>query len=100
MKVIWSAHAVSDLQNVSCYIEENSGLALSNRTTRAIYEAAQSLSSMPNRGRIGRVENTRELLVPRLPFIIVYQVILHPGTSAASQHPSRRAEKAIERPTS
>ena len=28
---------------------------------------------MPYRGRHGRVENTRELVVPRLPYVIVYR---------------------------
>jgi len=29
---------------------------------------------MPNRGRPGRIENTRELIVQRLPYVIVYRV--------------------------
>jgi len=30
---------------------------------------------MPYRGRYGRLDNTRELVIPRLPYIIVYQVL-------------------------
>jgi len=30
---------------------------------------------MPRRGRQGRLENTRELVVPSLPYLVVYQVL-------------------------
>lgn len=29
---------------------------------------------MPNRGRYGRLENTREMVIPRLPYIVIYRV--------------------------
>jgi toxin ParE1/3/4 len=29
---------------------------------------------MPHRGRNGRAENTRELVIPRLPYLVVYQI--------------------------
>lgn len=73
MRIEWSAHAVSDLKTISEYIERDRNLETANRVTRAIYDAAQSLRTMPLRGRYGRVENTRELVVPRLPYIVVYR---------------------------
>jgi toxin ParE1/3/4 len=33
-----------------------------------------SSSTFPNRGRLGRVEGTRELILAPLPFIAVYEV--------------------------
>ena len=30
---------------------------------------------MPYRGRLGWLDDTRELVIPRLPYIIVYQVL-------------------------
>jgi toxin ParE1/3/4 len=41
--------------------------------SRIIYDAIQSLRIMPYRGRPGRIDNTRELLVQRLPYVIVYE---------------------------
>ena len=73
----WSERAVSDLHNISSYIEEATSLRSANRITRDIYEAAQSLKSLPRRGRPGVTEGTRELLVPKLPYRIVYR--LSPG---------------------
>jgi toxin ParE1/3/4 len=72
MRVDWSARAVSDLQSISNYIEDATSLQSANRITRSIYKAAQSLRSLPGRGRLGRTDGTRELLVPNLPYRIVY----------------------------
>ena len=36
--------------------------------------AIRSLKQSPNRGRKGREEETRELLHPRLPYIVAYRV--------------------------
>jgi len=70
MKVEWSAHAVSDLRSISEYIQRDRSLETANRITRTIYEAAESLRTMPYRGRTGRVPDTSELVIPRLPYIV------------------------------
>jgi plasmid stabilization system protein ParE len=45
------------------------------RVRDRILAAAQSRSVLPHRGRPGQVEDTRELLVKRLPYTIVYTVV-------------------------
>jgi toxin ParE1/3/4 len=75
MRIEWSAPAVSDLKAISEYVEQAANLETANRITRSIYDAVQSLRVMPNRGRDGRVKGTRELLIPRLPYFVVYQVL-------------------------
>lgn len=70
MRIEWSTHAVADLKAISEYIERDRSLETANRVTRVIYDAVQSLRSMPLRGRYGRIENTRELVIPRLPYIV------------------------------
>jgi addiction module RelE/StbE family toxin len=74
MRVEWSQHAVADLQQISEYIERDRSLETANRVSRVIYDAIQSLRTMPYRGRPGRVNETRELVVRTLPYIVVYQV--------------------------
>jgi toxin ParE1/3/4 len=73
MQIRWSTAAAEDLFRIVEYIRgENPPAA--QRVAKTIYENVGSLSSFPNRGRQGRVEGTRELPVPSLPFIVVYQV--------------------------
>jgi plasmid stabilization system protein ParE len=68
VRVDWSPSAVAE------WIEQDRDLETANRIARAIYDAVQSLRNMPYRGRYGRLENTRELVVARLPYIVIYQV--------------------------
>jgi toxin ParE1/3/4 len=75
MQIEWSQRAIADLKTISEYIEQDRNLETANRVTRAIYEAIQSLRTMPYRGRYGRVDNTRELVIPRLPYVAVYRVL-------------------------
>ena len=74
MRIEWSAHAVADLETISAYIEQDRSLETANRVARTIYEAVQSLRTLPHRGRAGRIENTCELVLPRLPYLVVYRV--------------------------
>ena len=73
MNVIWSATSVRHLQDVVSYLEgESSNLAVTTR--RRILETKRRISQMPNSGRIGRVAGTREAVVQRTPYIVVYRI--------------------------
>jgi len=56
------------------YTLEHFNPAQARRAALAILETAESLNSLPNRGRQGRKANTRELMAPGLPHLIVYRV--------------------------
>ena len=73
MMVRWAETAADDLEQIGLYLKENNP-SFAHSTVLRIYEAVQSLRQFPNRGRFGHIEDTRELIVPRLPYIIVYQV--------------------------
>jgi toxin ParE1/3/4 len=73
MQLRWSPAAAEDLFRIVEYIgQENAPAA--QRIAKTIYESAGSLKSFPNKGRKGRVEGTRELPLPPLPFVVVYRV--------------------------
>ena len=74
MRLEWSPHAFADLKTISEYVEQDRSQATAKRITRAIYDAIQSLRTTPHRGRHGRIEGTREMVVTSLPYIVVYQV--------------------------
>ena len=39
-----------------------------------LYETIRSLKTSPRRGRLGREEGTRELVLPRLPYIMAHRI--------------------------
>lgn len=74
MVVRWTPTAANDLTHICDYTERRFGPAQARRAAVAVFDAADSLAAMPNRGRKGRRPNTRELSVVGLPFVIVYRV--------------------------
>jgi toxin ParE1/3/4 len=68
MQIRWSPAAAEDLSRIFEYIHpENPSAAQS--IVKTIYEG--TLESFPYRGRVGRVDGTRELPLPSLPFVVV-----------------------------
>lgn len=62
-----------DLDEALAYIAEDDKDTAGD-TAVAVKAAAKSLARLPNRGRPGFVEGTRELLVPNLPYFFVFWV--------------------------
>ena len=73
MKVHFNASARGDLARIYDYIHERNPQAAS-KVAFAIREATNRLSIFPHSGRNGGTPNTREVVVPRLPYIVVYTV--------------------------
>jgi toxin ParE1/3/4 len=74
MQVRWSPAAAEDFFRIIEYIRQENPPA-AQRIARTIYESAGSLKSFPYKGRTGRVEGTRELPLPPLPFVVVYRLV-------------------------
>jgi plasmid stabilization system protein ParE len=53
VRIEWSSAAIADLQAITEWIEQDRGIETANRIARRIYEAVQSLRTMPYRGRYG-----------------------------------------------
>jgi len=73
MRIRWTPAAASDLTSIYEYLREHEP-HLAQTTVIEIRQAISSLKTLPNRGRKGREEDTRELLHQRLPHIIAYRV--------------------------
>jgi addiction module RelE/StbE family toxin len=73
MQVRWTAPAAQDLQEIARFIRKDSPSA-ARAVAKALFDATNGLDIFPLRGRTGRVAGTRELVVPGLPYIVVYQV--------------------------
>lgn len=73
MKVAWTRLALKDLDSAYAYISEENPSAAS-RTIERIRKALDAVGRHPEIGRPGRVEGTRELIIPGTPFIVAYRV--------------------------
>jgi len=73
MRVRWTCEALRDLDEALAYIAEEDQDTARDMAV-AVKAAAKSLARLPNRGRPGFVEGTRELLVPNLPYFFVFWV--------------------------
>jgi addiction module RelE/StbE family toxin len=72
IQVRWTEPAAQDLEQISEYIRRDRPDA-AIMVARSLFDAADSLSFLPGRGRVGRIPGTRELIVSGLPYIIVYR---------------------------
>ena len=73
MKLEWSEAARSDRQRIYDYIDANNPRAAITVDQR-IRESLERLLHFPMSGRIGRVSDTRELVIDRTPYIAAYLV--------------------------
>jgi toxin ParE1/3/4 len=72
-RVRWTRTALADLAAIGQYIELDNPISARSVVSR-IELAGNRLAEFPERGRRGRVEGTRELVIHNLPFIIVYRL--------------------------
>jgi toxin ParE1/3/4 len=75
MTPVWSPEAIDDLAALRAYIEQDHPAAAQRVVLRIIENIETLLSNNPEMGRPGRVPGTRELVIPRTPFIIPYRLL-------------------------
>ncbi len=73
-KVIWSTEAENDFLEIIQYYMEEVSETFARRLSSIIESKINSLDTFPNRTRIGREENTRELIIDRYPYIAIIKV--------------------------
>lgn len=73
MRIRWTLAAADDLDQIWEYLRVHHP-EFTTSTVRRIYQDIRLLTSAPRLGRVGREENTRELVISGLPYIAVYRV--------------------------
>lgn len=73
MKLTFDDRALADLEGIYHWIAQDSSRA-AKAVVERILASTELLTSFPYMGRLGRDEGTREWVVPRLPYIVVYEV--------------------------
>ena len=73
MKIVWTQPARQDLRDIFTYIAEDNPKA-ARTLLNEIKERAVLLQDNPLIGRLGRIEETRELVLTGTHFILPYRV--------------------------
>jgi toxin ParE1/3/4 len=73
MKIAFDREAIDDLIGIYQWIAQDDSAA-ARLVIERLLDSIEHLGSFPNMGRSGRDEGTREWPVPRLPYIVVYEV--------------------------
>lgn len=73
MRLRWSLGSQRDLRQIPDYIR-NERPSAAGKVLAGIRQGCQSLTCAPLRGRPGNRKGTRELILPPLPYVIVYRV--------------------------
>ncbi|HEY3988650.1 MAG TPA: type II toxin-antitoxin system RelE/ParE family toxin [Acidobacteriaceae bacterium] len=85
----WTPLAEAEAREIHRYIAVDS-VAAANRQLDLVLESIQGLSMLPGKGRTGRVHDTRELVVPATPYIVVYRLKLTGIQILSILHGARR----------
>jgi len=89
MKIAWTKRAIADLNAAYDYVAEAAPDAAEVIIER-IEKSLESLRQFPEMERPGRVKDTREVVVPRTPFILPYRVRKNRIEILAVLHSARR----------
>lgn len=73
MRIEWRPLAEQDLKEIVSYIASDSPSAAYDMHKK-IGDHVDDLARFPKIGRPGRVEGTRELVIPHTPFIVAYRL--------------------------
>jgi toxin ParE1/3/4 len=91
--------ATRHLQQILEYLQsESAGGAITIR--RRILETVRRVGQMPFSGRVGRIGGTREAVVPRSPFILVYEISERSVAILGIWHAARAWHESFEAPNS
>lgn len=74
MRVVWTAPALRQLEEIQDYIAEDNPLAAFEIAETIQTSVHGRLLDHPMIGRRGRVKGTRELVVSDTPYIVAYRV--------------------------
>ena len=74
MNILWSPEAIDDLTSLQAYIADDNPAAARGVVLQIMHNIEQLLPNNPQMGRPGRVPGTRELVIPKAPFVVPYRL--------------------------
>jgi addiction module RelE/StbE family toxin len=73
VRLVFAQRFRDELRREYRFIRERNGVAATDVRSR-ILETVKRLKTFPQSGRSWRTEGTWELLIPRLPYIVIYEI--------------------------
>ena len=73
MRLVFDDQAIADLENIFNWIAQDSPATAKSVVDR-LFSSTELRMSFPFMGHVGRDPGTFEWVVPRLPYIVVYEV--------------------------
>ncbi len=70
----WTESAYEDLTNLLSYFQNQGEPDVGKMLVAKIYKATGTLRTFPHAGRVGLLKDMRELVIPHIPYFLVYQV--------------------------
>jgi toxin ParE1/3/4 len=95
MNPIWSPEAIADLVALRAYIAQDDPAAAQRVARHIVRNVETLLPNSPELGRPGRVPGTRELVIPRTPYIVPYRLVGNTIQVLRVFHSARRWPEAF-----
>ena len=90
MAIHFTKLAILDAHAIAAHITQEASADMAHAVLDRIYTSIESLALFPEQGKAGRVPGTRELIVPRTPFIVSYSSVKKDIHILALIHGARR----------
>jgi toxin ParE1/3/4 len=97
MDIEWTNRALADLDSIHEFIAKDDRSAAADIIDLIIATVETHLPRQPDMGRPGRVDGTRELVVPHSPYIVPYRVRRSLIEILAVQHGAQQWPDTFER---
>ena len=95
MNILWSPEAIEDLTSLRGYIAQEDPAAARAVVLHITHNIEQLLPDNPQMGRPGRVPGTRELVIPKTPFIVPYRLQRNVVQILRVYHAARRWPESL-----
>jgi addiction module RelE/StbE family toxin len=88
-RIRWTKRALRRLDEVGAHIDKDDPAAAARVVARLV-SAVEKLAEYPAMGRVGRIKNTRELVLADVPYIIPYRASRSTIEITTVMHTSQR----------
>lgn len=89
-KIYWTSEAELDLENILLHYLDPAGSDVAESIYIRIKERIGELKNFPERARPGRVPETREYVISRLPYIAIVHIKANTVSVLSLMHTARK----------